>query len=145
MFIFFFFNNIEIYLEKIKNLFNEENVKSDKIIGEKYYEWEIKNWSKLNSVEYSPQFSAGGYKWKIKLCNYNENNKDNNINKNNKEIVENIDKNENNDNNNNEDNISVKLEWVNNSKENYNLEHNFANYIISFRNFNDYECFDAKG
>ncbi|OUM60847.1 hypothetical protein PIROE2DRAFT_13289, partial [Piromyces sp. E2] len=48
----------EVYIEKIKRLIKEDSVKTDKIIGDKYYEWEIKNWSKLDNIEYSSHFTV---------------------------------------------------------------------------------------
>ncbi|KAG4092163.1 hypothetical protein H8356DRAFT_1278550 [Neocallimastix lanati (nom. inval.)] len=62
----------------VKELGNEiENVDRE-ISGENYFEWEIKNFNKLLNEEKSPEFEAGGYKWKLKLYpnGYNDENKD---------------------------------------------------------------------
>ncbi|ORX77620.1 hypothetical protein BCR32DRAFT_295511 [Anaeromyces robustus] len=107
------------YLDKLKKSLKEDDLKSDKVAGEKYYEWEIKDWNKLKFLEYSSQFSVGGHKWKIKL--YPDGNDD---------IREG-------------DYVSVGLENVDIVKENHDLSHIYVNFVITMRNFNDYSCFSS--
>ena len=38
-------------------------IRNYKKIGDNYYEWCIDDWNKLEHLEWSPIFMAGGYKW----------------------------------------------------------------------------------
>ncbi|OUM60848.1 hypothetical protein PIROE2DRAFT_13290, partial [Piromyces sp. E2] len=58
--------NIDQYNDELKLYINDQ-INNYNILNDTYYEWKIENWSKLQHIEWSPVFLAGGYKWKIKL------------------------------------------------------------------------------
>jgi len=57
----FSFNIIEEYINKLKDLVDDDN-KIDEVIKENYYEWEIEDWNKLG-YRAIKEFSAVGCTW----------------------------------------------------------------------------------
>jgi len=102
----------------VKELGNEiENVDRE-ISGENYFEWEIKNFNKLLNEEKSPEFEAGGYKWKLKLYpnGYNDENKDY---------------------------VSLCIQSIDAYN---NITNNiYINYVLVIRNHSDYSCYTING
>lgn len=104
----------EQYLDELKYFVINNN---RRVFDEDYYEWEIKNWSKVPNEQESAEFEACGYKWKIDLFPNGKSNE--NIN-----------------------NVSIYLKNRNVILKNISSLN--TNFIFVFRNHNDYSCFVSK-
>jgi len=110
----------EHYLMKLKELIKNDSVKEEEIVGEDYYEWNIKDWNKLEDEEYCPEFPAGGHRWKILLCPNGDGDEE-------KEYV------------------SIYLYCLDVEEDSFpDNAHICVNFIFSIRNYNDYSCYNSK-
>eukprot|EP00833_Pecoramyces_ruminatium_P009618 jgi/Orpsp1_1/1183650/evm.model.c7180000086149.1 len=106
---------IEQYIEESKFFLKDENINNNKIIDESHNQWKINNWSKFENINYSPEFTIGGYKWKIKLCPHGDDDVEGN------------------------DNVSLYLVFADKFEE--KPPPIFFNYVIALRNYNNSSCF----
>ncbi|ORX45363.1 hypothetical protein BCR36DRAFT_116834 [Piromyces finnis] len=108
------YNRKDQYIEELKSLIKYDKRKTNKIISEGYYEWEIENWNKIEDIKYGPEFLIGKFKWQILL--YSNDKKEEK-----------------------EDSMSM---WLKNLDVlNENSLHISANFVLSIRNCNDFSCF----
>ncbi|ORX82614.1 hypothetical protein BCR32DRAFT_278763 [Anaeromyces robustus] len=67
------------FSSKIKSIIKNDDDRYT-FIGEKYYEWKIRNWKELESEEYGPEFMANDYIWKLMIKKHNKDNDEKYIN-----------------------------------------------------------------
>jgi len=108
------------YIERLKHVMEDDKtVVDDVVVGEDFFEWVIDDWEKLiERKEYSPEFAVGGYRWRLLLFPKGNTEKEY---------------------------LSIFLDNLDVKDENATEEtHVCAKFVLSIRNYNDYNYFTAR-